>query len=388
MPPCQGAACGSPTEIPFARPDSVSPLLQVSLLIVFLLWVIPITWALASKFGTLPGLISALRGLSEYFHSASEVFTLTEEDHLLVKRRKRLDDQYMDLQDDVIRLRALLARSLDIKEDTEKKIRRLNAELQGPEVRISDSKTAEELKELAPEAKLAQLQRKLEEIDQKIDSLRAELQEKMTAIQRSYTIKLELIARGKAPAVRSNPNKQLDGVATAAKARFEMLEQAVETRELRAYGEAGQSKNAEEFHEFGKTIWHLPIDRLDVAELRQLAKLIGDVGSDLKRWIREREAKEESLKQKVVACEAEYDAWLRKQAEAVPGDQPRFVSEAEANQVETQILAGNHKVMLQESTKQTHDLKLLLLGLSKRKEEILIRAAELKFGNIDFGTKE
>ncbi len=366
----------------------MSPLLQISLAIVFLLWVLPITWALATSIGALPRLIAALRALMGNISGAIEPLMLSQEEKLLIERRRRLDVKHLELQDEVIRLRALLAQSNDEKDATEKELERLNIKLQGPEVTISEPTVAEELKAYAPQARLAQLQKKLEELDTKIDLLRVQLREKECEIHKSYTIKLVLIARGKPPAVSSNTTKVLDGTATVAKAKFEMLEKSVETRELRPSGEASQDQVLTEFHEFGETVWHLPIHNLNVSDLKQLAKLISDVCLDIKKSILDREAREEKLNLKIAASESEYEAWIRKMAEGGDADTPHFVTEAEVDQIETKILSGNHKVLLQESKKQTHDLKLLLLGLSKRKEEILIRAAELRFGNMDFSPKE
>lgn len=360
----------------------MSPLLGISLAIIVLLWVIPLAWAISKGFRALPGLVGELIG---FFRDFSKLRKLSEGERQLLRKELQLEADYQNLQDELVRVRALLARTVSFKKELLTNIRSLTTVISESDAiqRCSDNE------HLSSRERLKELEREAAEVEFKIASLRFELEEKELGVMRAYSRKQVVIAKDKADYATEKARKILELVeAQHAENPLLKMELKVRAREASANAGPGSAASQQDLSTFVEAISRLQIESMPLENIQKLIQPINDVVGEVTSLVLDREAIEELLSMQVSSSKADLQSWKRKAAEAAAEDRPLLVKQAEVNQLECEVQIAKQERQLEEARSKLADLKLLEMKLSKRKGEILMRIADLEPRDMDFSPGE
>jgi hypothetical protein len=338
------------------KPNAMSPLLTISLAIAISLWAIPLTWAL----------LAGVRALSRSIRSVTDfrdtlVFNSAgEEDRRLLYAQLLLEDEYQILKDDVIRKRALIARTIDLKPELDEKIRLLTQVLQELEATNGEHAAggltvAQRLKEHGMRAQLARFQGELQEFDSKLASLRVELEEKEQELKKAAPSKQVLIFKPKPDAA----NTRIANVdaETAVEKRIRRIDLALKKREVRVSEKPVYYQALVEYQELFDFLDGALICTSDVGDLRQLVQSTRETLHGLDVTVQYRNTDKEFL-----------------------------IAQLDAS--ETELESRKYRSLLEEFENQTLELRGFEKKFSQLKEEFLMKVAELESEPIDFDPKE
>lgn len=222
----------------------------------------------------------------------------------------------------------------------------------------------------------------------KIASLREQLSENELAVHKAYTRKQVLIAAERFALAEENANRLLNRPGQSADARLRALEQNIVEREIVAYGVTNAAKVQPDHLKFVDSALRLRLEALSLDELRELLQTINDVAAEIISLISKSEASEELVSMQLTSSKADLQSWKRKAAEAAAEDRPLLVKQAEVNQLECEVKIAKQIRQLKEERNKLADLRLLEMKLAKRKDEILMRIADLQVGDMDFSPGE
>ncbi len=360
----------------------MSPLLGISLAIIVLLWVIPLAWAVSTGIRALPRLVGEL---IDFFRDFSKLRKMSEGERHLLRKELQLEADYQNLQDELIRIRALLARTIAFKKELLTNIQSLTNEiLESDAIRkCSDNE------HLSARERLKALEREAAEVEFKIASLRFELEEKELGVMRAYSRKQVVIAKDKADNATEKARKILDLVeAQHAENPLLKMELKVRAREASADAGLGSAVSQQALSTFVEAVFRLHIESMPLENLQKLIQPINDVVGEVTSLVLYREAIEEVLSMQMRSSEADLQSWKHKAAEAAAEDRQLLIKQAEVNQLECEVQIAKQIRQLKEERNKLADLRLLEMKLAKRKDEILMKIADLQGGDMDFSPGE
>ncbi len=326
----------------------MSPILTISLAIVVSLWAIPLTWAL------LAGVRALSRRIRTITESVPEKLVLdaaAKEGRLSKYAEALLQDEYQMLKDDVIRKRALVARTIDRKPELEEEIRELSLELQALELAPGEPTDAERLKEYGLRAQLERFQREFQEIDAKLASLRVELEEREQELKKASPSKQVLRFTPKPDAATTrivNADKE-----TAVEKRVRRIELALKKREVKISEKPVHYIRLAEYEELFDTLDGAPIYTCSAGQLKKLVRTARETIHTINATVEERNKDKEFLI-------------------------------AQLNAMETELKASKCRLLLDEFESQTLELREFERKFSQLIEELLMKVAELQSESIDF----
>lgn len=362
----------------------MSPLLVVSLILIFALWVVPLVWAVSTGLRALPRLVGEL---IEFLRNAPTLLSVSKRERQMLRRAADLEQEYQSLQTSVVQTRAQLTCAIKERKELLRQIKKLIDEIQKIERIQNPAPINHHTRDIARN-QLPQLERNLAILEFKIASLREQLSENELAVQKAYTRKQVLIANEKFALAAENVNRLLNRPGQSTDARLRVFEQKIVEREIAAYGVTNAAKVQQDHLRFVDSALRLQLESLSPDELLELLRTINDVAGEISSFIFEREAREELVSMQLASSEAELQSWKRKAADAAAEDRPLLVKQAEVNQFECEVQIAKQKSRLEESRSKLADLKLLEMKLSIRKGEILMRIADLEAKDTDFSPGE
>lgn len=330
----------------------MSPLLTISLAIVLSLWAIPLTWALLAG-------VRALSCWIQAFTSSLQQLPLldvgTEDDRRLMYAEVLSKDEYQMLKDDVIRKRALLARTIDRKPKLEEEIRELSLELQALDLVPGEPTAAERLKEQGLRAQLERFQREFQEIDAKVASLRVELEEKEQELKTAAPSKKLLIFKPKSDVA----NTRIINADTepSVDKRVRRIELALNKREVRVSEKPVYYKPMMGYQELFDLLEAAQTCIISLNSLRQLIQSARETLSELQATVANRSTDKEFLI-------------------------------AQLNASNTEFESHRYQLLLEEFENQTLELREFEKKFSQLKEELKVEFAELRAERIDFDPNE
>lgn len=358
----------------------MSPLLGISLAIIVLLWVIPLAWAVSTGLRSLPRLVGAL---IEFFQDASRRLSMSKEERQYLRRIVKVEEEYQNLQNDLVETRQLLAVTIEARKELLKKIKLLNNEVQRVEKMQSPTSVNME-KSAVARSQLPLLERELTDTEFKVASLRIKLSDLEAAVQKAHTRKQITIASEKAALATSNAYKLLERTGGSVDEKIRKLESKIIENEVSAYGETYVAKFQPNYSDFVESVGRLQIESLNSDELKELLQTINEVINEISSFIFEREANEELIAKQLASSEADFQLWKINARQAEADGKPILVKQAEVNQFDCQVQIAKHKHRIAESKAKTAELKLFEMKLSVRKGDILVRTAESVINELDF----
>ena len=354
----------------------MSPILEFSLAIVFFLWVIPLFWAVSKSIRALPG---AVGSLIRFFQSFPSRLLADKESRLHLQTELDLERDYQSLQSDLIALRGVVSRAIDSQAELESELRDLSAETETFEEKVSSEAATQRDKDLAvaKREKLLQLVRILEAHKRRLHTLRQGLTDKEFEVQKAYVRKQVWIAQSKAERASKKAEKSLDHADGMAVKTLELMEAKVRQRERQAYGSSHLSDQNINFPVFSESVSRLPLDKLSRGELEELLSTIEHALGDLWAVVERTEVNDELLFSQLKAAEADAQSWKQQAEEAEREEKEFFAKQAKVYQFDCEVSARKYQQMLDSSTKETSELKVMEKKLARKKEEIYLRIAEL-----------
>ncbi len=328
----------------------MSPLLSISLAIAISLWAIPLTWAF----------LAGIRALSRLCRTITEsvpqaLDAPAEDGRRSMYAEALLQDEYQMLKDDVIRRRALLARTIDRKPKLDEEIRELSLELQALELVPGERTAAERLKEYGLRAQLERFQREFQEIDAKVASLRVELEEKEQELKKASPSKQVLLFKPKPDS--ANTRIVNAGTETTVEKRVRRIELALEKREVRVSERPVHYKSLVEYEELFDNLESAQTCVINVHSLRQLVKSARETLYELEATVAYRNTDKEFLIAQLDASEIEFES-------------------------------SRYRLLLEAFENQTLELREFEKKFSILKEEFLVEIAERGSKRIDFDPGE
>lgn len=260
-------------------------------------------------------------------------------------------DEYQMLKDDVIRNRALLARTIDRKPELEEEIRELSLELQALELLPLQPTAAERLKKRGLKAQLERFQREFQEIDAKIASLRVELAEKELELKKTSPSKAVLLFEPTPDA--ANTRIVNADTETAVEKRVRRIELALKKREVRISQKPVCYLPLVQYEELFDLLNGAPIYLCNVDDLKQMVQTASEEIYSVRATIAERNTDKEFLIAQLNAAKTEYES-------------------------------RKYESLLEEFENQTLELKEFEMKFARLKEELLMEVAEIEAVPIDF----
>lgn len=362
----------------------MSPLLGISLAIIVLLWVIPLAWAVSTGIRALPRLVGDLIG---FLRNAPTLFSVSKREQQMLRRAVNLEQEYQSLQTNLVQTRAQLSTAIEERRELLRQIKKLIDEIQIVE-KIQNPAPINYHKRDIARNQLPQFERNLATLEFKIASLREQLSENELAVQKAYTRKQVLIAADKFALAEENANRLLNRPGESTDARLRAMEQKIVEREIVAYGVTNAAKVQQDHLKFVDSALRLQLESLSLDELLELLQTINDVAAEISFFISESEATEELVSMQLRSSEADLQSWKHKAAEAAAEDRQLLIKQAEVNQLECEVQIAKQIRQLKEERNKLADLRLLEMKLAKRKDEILMKIADVQGGDMDFSPGE
>lgn len=362
----------------------MSPLLVVSLVLIFALWVIPFAWAVSAGLRELPRLVG---DLIEFFRNAPNLMRMSEGERQLLRMEVRFQSEYEVLQSELSGLRDRCSSAVRSKRELLKKVKRLTSEIRDLEKILHPSKTQLE-KNTEARKLLSQMEKQLAGLEFQLVALRLELSDKEAAVQKAYTRMQVEISAAKADYACKIAQRIFENTEGTTDARIRKLEAIVMQHEVEAYSKSYIAVSEPGHSNFVDSILQLPIGALNLDELRELLEATSAVSVEISSSVIGQDSYLELLRMQLAAAEAELDSWKRKVVDAAAENKPLLVKQAEVNQLEREVQIGKLRLQLKESSNKSAEVKLLEMKLSKRKGEILMRIADLESEDMDFSPGE
>lgn len=350
----------------------MSPILEISLAIVFCLWVIPLTWAVSTSSRILLGCLRAIRSLPLYLRREIARARYYSEQRIEQKELRQkefeiaeVEQAYQDLQDKLILVRGETATSGTAEASLENKVRNLKARQADKGLTSKDAE------------KLSQAERDLRDRRANTEVLRQRLTDLETEVQKAYTRKQIFIAQSKADFAVKKAQKLLsrdhgnDYVAAVHR-----LEQAVAKREIEIYGSTVLEDRHVSFPQIAQRISDLSIDHLEVDELQSLMEAVELAAEEAKQVIRSVVSFERALASEIDRAYEEALNWAKKAGEAYP--EPFDVHKAETAKKGNLYAAANARKILEASMVCTNEFKEMHTLLTNKEREIFDKILKQK----------
>ena len=352
----------------------MSPILEISLVIILLLWVIPLTWALSTNLRALP---RSIRALIDFVRHGPSSISMSRD--LQIK----LEQAYQDLQSNLIQVRAACSSAIEDKKTLLIKIQVLSEEICAFETIPEPTDIQRQKKGVARE-KLSQLERELRDLEYTLDSLRQRLTDLEAEVQKAYTRKQVLIARDKAAIATENAYKILAATDKSAIDVIQRMELKVKQNEAQAYGATFITlASVRHYQEFVDSVCKLPFATLNVDELEEVTQAIVEVIGDIKETTLETAAAEELLSVQLDSADEDYRYWVKRAAAAEQDGMSIPKKEAEVNLFDCEVRVQKAKLQLEEARKITTELKQMEMKLHNKKREINVRLTSFESENAD-----
>jgi hypothetical protein len=365
----------------------MSPLLEISLAIVFCLWVIPLTWAFTRAVRALPGLVKGLiqwtigapANLIAYIRNAPARYEMYVTSRQLSLENKALESDYQRLQDELIAHRQLVAHAVATKDALESRFRKLTEVTQELQSKSNQSTAShEELERLATNLEsLLQLERDRGAHELKLHSLRIELDEKEAAVQAAYTTKLVLIATNKADAA-SKIVKQILASDGAAVNTIRRMEEKVALRETKAYAIFFIDDHYVSFPSVAKSIARLAIEKLELEELKELLEALDQAASELHTIVQAAISYERVLRLQAETSAEEAMRWANLAEEAEREGRRRDAAESKQWQAKYAESSEDFKTMVESSRICSLEFTQMHTNFAQKEREIFNQMAKLE----------
>lgn len=309
----------------------MSPLLEISLAIVAIFWVIPLSWAVYTFVRSIPdrtmAALSYIYSLPRNIKRIRDNARFQREQLELKRQQKILQGEYQKVQDKLIVHRKLVADSVL----TQKRLNELQAKLEGQidhlkaeggECRISET-YGQELHALVVD--LSQVQEESAKQELIMNRLRDELSELEVEVQAKYTYNQIQIAKDKAYAAEREVKRLLLRDPKHLSALMKM-ENKVLQKESAIYGKFLLEDQYVSFPRAAKSLERLSIEKLELDELNELFEAVDQSGTELCR---------------ILHSAVSYERVLSLQAE-LESDPEQFMSMIEASKICTQEFMRLH----------------------------------------------
>ncbi|MBA3993930.1 MAG: hypothetical protein C0469_10420 [Cyanobacteria bacterium DS2.3.42] len=357
--------------------NTMSPIFEISLAIIFCLWVIPFTWAVSSSSRFLLGCLKAISSWPVYLRREIARARYYSEQRIEQKELRHLELEiaevelaYQDLQNKLVKVRGETATSCTAEASLENKVRNLRDRQK--QKRLS-SKDVEKLPEAESELRS---QKAVTEV------LRTRLTDLETEIQKAYTRKQVFVAQTKADFATKKAQKLLsrDHWKTLGAAE-RSLEQSVVKREIEIYGSSALEDRYVSFPRIAQRTAALSIDRLDVDELKVLMEAIELAAAEASLVILSVIPFERVMASEIDRGYEDALNWAKKASEAYP--KSFDVHEAEIAKTDKLYSAANARKILEASVMCTNEFKAMHSQLANKEREIFDRILELNSAKVD-----
>lgn len=365
----------------------MSPILEISLVVIFVFWIIPLIWAVSKAVQTLPGLaldliewaISAPRRLRASIKRLPSLYETHLENHKLSVECIALKVDYDKSQNELIAQRATVEEAFATKANLESQLQELIEETEKLQENVANSDAIQKDEELlaVKQESLRQMKAELAAHEEKLDALRLILEESENAVQKTYTSMQVLIATRKA-AVASNQVNRLLTTDGAVENTVRRMEEKVLQREAQAYGVYFLEDHYVSFPVVAKTIDRLTIEKLELDELKELLDVLDRSASELHLIVHAAILYEKILQLQMTTSEEDARHWtaIAEKAE----EESRVVRAREAKQLQSQYAraAQEFQIMLESSKICSAVFTEMHANFAEKEREIFNRITELE----------